>query len=172
MFTCHCGKEFKTQRAVNAHQIAHKEGVRYKVRTRKNPEFYDCLQCGTQSKWGTSKTNKFCDNKCQQDFAWNIVKQEIEQGLRGATKRYIVERFGDICVSCGLTNEWNGKPITLQLDHKDGNSDNNSIENLRILCPNCHTQTDTYGSKGQGNRYKKVTKRNKWLQEYKNARLT
>lgn len=51
------------------------------------------------------------------------------------------------CAECGIGSEWNGKALTLQLDHIDGNSENNALENLRLLCPNCHTQTPTYGSK-------------------------
>lgn len=56
------------------------------------------------------------------------------------------------CEECGIT-EWNGNPIECQLHHKDGNKFNNSLENLIILCPNCHSQTDTYGYK-QGRKYK------------------
>lgn len=48
------------------------------------------------------------------------------------------------CVLCGQNNIWNGKKLVLQLDHKNGNNKDNRIENLRILCPNCHTQTETY----------------------------
>lgn len=51
------------------------------------------------------------------------------------------------CAICGNKGEWCGKPLSLQLDHIDGNHTNNCIENLRLLCPNCHTQTETYGSK-------------------------
>lgn len=51
------------------------------------------------------------------------------------------------CCECGLGSEWNGKSITLQIDHIDGNSTNHALDNLRILCPNCHSQTKTYGSK-------------------------
>ena len=47
------------------------------------------------------------------------------------------------CEMCGVT-EWNGQPTPIELDHIDGNRYNNTIENLRILCPNCHAQTDTY----------------------------
>lgn len=53
----------------------------------------------------------------------------------------------EICSECGLGSEWNGKKLTLQIDHIDGNSENNILTNLRLLCPNCHTQTPTYGSK-------------------------
>ena len=49
-----------------------------------------------------------------------------------------------ICAECGLRDEWNGKPIVLHMDHIDGDSKNNVLENLRFLCPNCHSQTDTY----------------------------
>ena len=47
------------------------------------------------------------------------------------------------CAICGLT-EWRNKPITLQLHHIDGNPNNNSLDNLQLLCPNCHSQTDNY----------------------------
>lgn len=51
-----------------------------------------------------------------------------------------------VCECCGIT-DWNGKPLVLQLHHIDGNPTNNTIENLQILCPNCHSQTDTYCNK-------------------------
>lgn len=52
------------------------------------------------------------------------------------------------CECCGIT-EWNGQPAPIELDHIDGNRYNNTIENLRILCPNCHAQTDTYRGKNK-----------------------
>jgi len=50
------------------------------------------------------------------------------------------------CEICGI-NEWMGHPAPLELDHIDGNHFNNEMENLRILCPNCHSQTDTNSGK-------------------------
>lgn len=53
----------------------------------------------------------------------------------------------DQCECCGLTNYWNGKILTLQLDHINGNHNDNRLENLRVICPNCHSQTETFGNK-------------------------
>ncbi len=51
------------------------------------------------------------------------------------------------CSMCGIGPEWNGKALVLQLDHINGDSTDNRIENLRIVCPNCHTQTETFSGK-------------------------
>ena len=65
-------------------------------------------------------------------------------------KRYLSEVRGDKCEICGL-NEWLEKPITLTLDHIDGNSLNNVIPNLRLICPNCDSQLPTYKGRNKGN---------------------
>ncbi len=54
--------------------------------------------------------------------------------------------FDHACMKCGST-EWNGEPIPLELEHRDGDHSNNNFENLELLCPNCHAQTDTYRGK-------------------------
>lgn len=52
----------------------------------------------------------------------------------------------DECSECGQLPFWNGKPLTLEVDHIDGNRFNNKLDNLRILCGHCHSQTPTYSN--------------------------
>jgi hypothetical protein len=65
------------------------------------------------------------------------------------------------CINCGLGTEWNGKFISLQLDHKDGDRCNNQIDNLRILCPNCHSQTDSFCGKKKKKQRIKIERKNR-----------
>ncbi|MBB4748814.1 HNH endonuclease signature motif containing protein [Actinoplanes lobatus] len=53
------------------------------------------------------------------------------------------------CTECGIDGSWNGRPLTLQVDHIDGRFWNCQAENLRFLCPNCHSQTATYAGRNR-----------------------
>ena len=67
-------------------------------------------------------------------------------------KRLLKENvFENKCDVCGIT-EWNGSELNMELDHIDGNRTNHKIQNLRMICPNCHAQTDTYRSKNIKNK--------------------
>lgn len=132
-----------------------------------------CLNCEFDFTFSpASSTGKYCSNKCSGEHKKKLTRAKIEAGENigeSGLREYLIEKFGEKCVECGTGAVWNGKPLTLHMDHIDGNSDNNKWQNCRLLCPNCHTQTPTFGAKGNGNRYKKVTKRNAYLQSYKNG---
>lgn len=51
------------------------------------------------------------------------------------------------CEICGNQAEWNGKKLTLELHHLNGNNKDNRIDNLQFLCPNCHSQTESWRRK-------------------------
>lgn len=69
---------------------------------------------------------------------------------RSSLKTHLSREYGYFCAICSIS-EWQGKKISLQLDHIDGDAGNNHPTNLRLICPNCHSQTETYGAKNKGN---------------------
>lgn len=61
-------------------------------------------------------------------------------------RKMLIDDGHDSCALCGI-QDWMGKPLTLHVDHIDGDNSNNSMDNLRFLCPSCHSQTKTFGAK-------------------------
>lgn len=61
-------------------------------------------------------------------------------------RQKLIKERGNYCEQCGLSN-WLNKPITLQVHHIDGNNQNNIRNNLQLLCPNCHSQTDNWSKR-------------------------
>lgn len=166
MFKCNeCSKEFDHQRALNAHQVAHKKIKRYSVsRKKKETEYFTCLNCRTKKEVGSSTRNMFCSNTCSGEYQRKQANEQIKNGeVLGFSvmRRYLFETRG-VCEECGITDTYNGKSITLHCDHIDGNSDNNALDNLRLLCPNCHSQTDTWCG-----RNKKNASRNKYTRQWR-----
>lgn len=94
-----------------------------------------------------------------------VKKQALERYENGKYKhlangalKKILKTSGRkfVCGDCGL-DEWRGKKLSLHLEHIDGDSFNNSIDNLTLLCPNCHSITDTYCGKNKNSGKKKVS---------------
>ena len=106
-----------------------------------------CKHC-SGSMLGKPKVAKFCSEPCGHAFK---LESRIKSGKFSAiTAKTWLTKTNKNCFVCNLST-WNDKPIPLELDHIDGNSTNNILTNLRLICPNCHAQTSTYKGKNRGN---------------------
>ena len=106
-----------------------------------------CLNCNCE----INKKQKFCSGKCQHIFDMNKRVSENRASSK-TSKRYLINLYGNKCMECswGEVNIISGK-VPIELEHIDGNSENNSLENLKLLCPNCHSLTPTYRALNSGN---------------------
>lgn len=111
-----------------------------------------CLNgCGNRVKRSVAV---YCSNNCQQRHREQEIYNQWKLGehveCSHRTCRSVLINFeGRRCSVCNK-DEWNGSEIPIELDHIDGNYENNSYSNLRLICPNCHAQTDTYKGKNSG----------------------
>ena len=153
-----CSEEIENNKAKFCSQSC-SASFNNKNRKRKKKEISKCLNCNKDC---ARATTKYCSNKCKNEFQRKEIFEDIKngKGKYGYTmyKSYLIKKFGEQCMECG----WGEKnkfsnTVPIELEHIDGNSENNQLDNLKLLCPNCHSLTLTYGAlnKGYGRKNRK-----------------
>ena len=82
--------------------------------------------------------------------AWTAAEALARSSSRATIKRHLLQAgiLENRCDLCGIT-AWRGRPLSIQIDHINGVRDDHRLENLRMLCPNCHSQTETFAAKNR-----------------------
>lgn len=152
-----------SQTSRTGEEAAKKLGVNYKVYRRISTKLGCCV------KHPGIKTDRVSQRFVPLDAI--VIRGEIRRKVPGDKLMAFLLMKGlkkYKCEECGIS-EWNGKSITLQVHHKDGDHFNNLLDNLQVLCPNCHSQTDTYCSKNKRRYPKNNTSKRKTKNKYKNV---
>lgn len=158
-YCVNCGNKITSRRA--KFFCGHSCSAIYNNKKRREPKY--CVNCNTEL---NHKQKKYCSSFCCGEHKRKLIFEQIEKGdskLNSKNyKNYLIFKYGEKCMDCGWckTNKYSNK-IPIELEHIDGNSENNSLGNLKLLCPNCHSLTPTYRALNTGNGRHKRRKRYK-----------
>lgn len=117
-----------------------------------------CTNCGKEFYHYSNSTGKFCSLQCQQEYQTKEKYKMLINGDKSIMRANYTPKFAKPiilkeqdgkCAICGMEPVWNGKELIFILDHIDGHASNNRRDNLRLICPNCDSQLDTYKSKNK-----------------------
>lgn len=120
----------------------------------------ECLNCNTVL---NDYRSVYCNSSCHNEhrnkkLEEKILNNEIVNWKH--IRRYLIKNTSK-CFVCGI-KDWNDLPISLECDHIDGDITNNRFSNARLLCPNCHSQTETFRSKNKNNPKGKEARRERY----------
>lgn len=123
-----------------------------------------CKNCNLKIKT-YRKDQIFCSSSCSIEYKKNQKFKKIEENngvefCHTAIKKYLIWKYGNICMICGLKEEWNNKSINMIMDHIDGKCNDNSLNNVRLVCPNCDSQLPTFKSKNKNS--DRIKRKGQW----------
>lgn len=147
----------KLRKAQEKREIGQKEEIKKETKI--------CEFCGkefTPIRHQVRFCSQECDHKRKHIEAYKDFIENNDKYCRGnytpkAFKKEFIEEQGGRCAICGCKPEHNNKPLVFIIDHIDGDASNNKRENLRMICPNCDSQLDTFKSKNKSSK-----RRNYW----------
>ena len=126
-----------------------------------------CLNCNSE----IPDRQKYCSQSCKLEYEYKQYIERWKSGLESGKsgeyqisnyiRRYLLDKHNHKCSRCGWgeTNPYTGN-IPLEIEHIDGNYNNNTEDNLTVLCPNCHSLTATYKGANRGHGRKERSKYN------------
>ncbi len=145
--------------------VSYSNSTSYK---RPKSQKYYCINCGKELYTG----KKYCSTHCQNEYKYhdfikkwknNEVKADGKEtttwkSISRYIRRYLFEKYDNKCSQCGWSKmNPTSNTIPLEIEHIDGNANNNDENNLTLLCPNCHSLTSTYKALNKGNGMRKRT---------------
>jgi 5-methylcytosine-specific restriction endonuclease McrA len=133
---------FCSRKCANSRVWTQEDKNKKSVAAKGNPSWRKGKQFGSNPDKNRAVSKTLHDKSCAKFIAGNMT-------TRSVIRRHLAILKGYKCEVCSVS-EWNNQPITLQVDHIDGNASNNIVDNLRLICPNCHSQTKTFGGRNKG----------------------
>ena len=129
--------------------------IKTKIVLQKIIKIKDCKFCKKQFEIKNRNSQIYCSSSCKSKEYQQQIYSDISNGIvtghsNRTVKNYLIHKRGCRCEMCCIS-EWQGRPLTIILDHIDGNSDNWVLSNLRLICSNCDTLTPTYKKRNNGN---------------------
>jgi hypothetical protein len=120
---------------------------------KRGKKLVNCIFCGTETHTG----KKYCSFECQHNHRrTEAVNNKTASHV--SSKKFLINLHGAKCMECGWDKiNLHTNKVPIELEHIDGNSTNNELSNLKLLCPNCHSLTSTYKALNKGNgRHKRM----------------
>jgi hypothetical protein len=160
MIKClHCEKEFDSfiseERKYCSHSCSASATNVKKTKRKTKTNHKVCKNCLENFiSNGSKRLNIFCSSHCCGEYKVKENFTKIENGIHVSSnilKKYLIHKNGDQCMECG----WDKvnpvtKKVPVELEHIDGDHRNNTLGNVKLLCPNCHSLTTTYKALNRG----------------------
>lgn len=122
-----------------------------------------CPNCQTQFFKRLNSNQTFCSVECRKTNYCTRIKAAGRFDINGqpssaTVRKFLIATQGNNCAVCAQSgNNWRGQPLTLIVDHIDGNAYNWKLANIRLVCPNCDSQLPTFKGRNKGKSTRKYT---------------